>query len=86
MDLRWALLVVAAVATTGCNRNKGEPPPPASSALVPQAPPNAMGAMAAGKTPAPSLSVPTDPDSEEEPGTPTLPPPSPPGADAGVSL
>lgn len=79
-----ALLLLAS-----CNARHGDPPPPASSAQVPVAPPNARGALAAGSAPTPSLAAPTDPEDPEVDPLDPSPGPRPttePEDDGGVSL
>lgn len=87
--MKWVALF-AAWLVLACSNRQGDPPPPAQSAMVPVAPPNARGALAAGHAPKPSLTAPTDPDEDppvEDPLAPgPVPTDEPEEEDAGVSL
>lgn len=68
-----------------CGNRKHDPAPPASSVVIPMGAPRATGAMAAGRTPAPT-SVPAPGESEpEDEDAPPMPMP-PEEVDSGVAL
>jgi hypothetical protein len=82
---RW--IFIAALLVAGCSSRHSDPPPPAASVVLPQAPPNAVGAMAAGRAPEPGIG-PRDPEEppDEVPVPNLTPPPSAGDDDAGVNL
>ncbi|MEB2312913.1 MAG: hypothetical protein OZ921_08270 [Sorangiineae bacterium] len=85
---RSSLTLLAAV-VVACSPGKGEAPPPAASARVVPAPPNALGAQAASRTD-PSVMVGGSAGAAGggAEGDPLAPPAAPaePSADAGVPL
>jgi hypothetical protein len=78
----WIVLSLASC-LWGCGNRKQDPAPPAGSVVVPMGAPNATGAMAGGRTPAPTSGSPVPPSEYEDPDeAPAIPVP-PPAADAG---
>jgi len=80
-SLRWAL-AVSALFLIGCPALSSEPPPPVRKSEIPNAPPHALGALAAGTDAAPKPDV-TLPGGEAEPDAPPLAPPLAPPAAPG---
>jgi hypothetical protein len=76
--LKGVVVFLVALACSACSRRVVDPPPPATSAEIPTAPPKALGARAASLAP-PELPGPlatsAEPDEEMDPG---------PDADAGA--
>lgn len=87
MSRIWIALSLASC-LWGCGNRKQDPAPPVGSVVVPMGAPNATGAMAGGRTPAPTSAGPNPDTESENPDDETPPPPIPvtPGADAGVTL
>ncbi len=86
---RAHLSVVLFLAAAACSNRKQDPPPPAGSVVVPMGAPRAIGAMAAGRTPAPTAAptVMDDPDIEDDEAPPVPTPPlTPVEPDSGVTL
>jgi hypothetical protein len=83
-----AVALLVALAFPACSKRAAEPPPPASSGALPNAPPNATGAFAAGReSQREALPVPLAEESEvpDEPDQPIVPVPAP-ADDGGFSL
>jgi hypothetical protein len=78
-SLLWAL-AASALLLTGCPAVSSDPPPPVRKSEIPNAPPHALGALAAGTDAAPKPDV-TLPGGEAEPDAPPLAPPVAPAPD-----
>lgn len=76
-----------AVALCGCGNRKQDPAPPAGSVVIPMGAPNATGAMAGGRTPAPTPGqIPTSDSEDPDEETPPIAPIPATPVDAGVTL
>lgn len=82
--MRRRALAIAALLAAACSNTHLDAPPPASSAGLPTAPPNALGAQAASQiTTTPTSTVPRShaPEDPDEPGggagAPSVPPAAP---------
>lgn len=84
-----ALGAAALLVAQACSTQRGDPPPSASSGALPAAPPNATGALAAGRAsaeaPLSSVEELEDPELEDEEEMPMLPTPVQPD-DGGTAL
>ena len=86
--MRWFLILAGASLLFACATKGGDPPPPASSGTLVAAPPNATGAIAAGRASAMPPSPLDQPETDEEledDGQPPLPLPVEPD-DGGLPL